>query len=73
MKTDNFCFHMQNRLIQTSQTGGHWYSDTSPLVFPELVYTLGIVALALSLEHRSKYKGLESNCPLALAENGGKK
>jgi hypothetical protein len=27
---------MQNRLIQTSQTGGQWYSDTSPLVFPGL-------------------------------------
>jgi hypothetical protein len=27
---DNFCFYLQNRLIQTSQTGGQWYSDTSP-------------------------------------------
>jgi len=34
MTTDNFCFYLQNRLIQTSQTGGQWYSDTSPLVFP---------------------------------------
>jgi len=33
MITDNFCFYLQNRLIQTSQTGGQWYSDTSPLVF----------------------------------------
>jgi hypothetical protein len=30
---DNFCFHMQNKLIQTSQTGGQWYSDTSPFSF----------------------------------------
>jgi hypothetical protein len=30
MTTDNFCFHLQNRLIQTSQPGGQWYSDTSP-------------------------------------------
>jgi hypothetical protein len=29
--TDNFCFYLQNRLIQTSQTGGQLYSDTSPL------------------------------------------
>jgi len=29
MKTDNFCFYLQNRLIQTSQAGGQWYSDTS--------------------------------------------
>jgi hypothetical protein len=34
MTTDNFCFYVQNRLIQTSQTGGQWYSDNSPLVFP---------------------------------------
>ncbi len=34
MTTDNFCFYLQNRLIQTSQTGGQWYSDT--LVFPDL-------------------------------------
>ena len=31
MMTDNFCFYLQNRLIQTSQTWGQWYSDTSPL------------------------------------------
>jgi hypothetical protein len=34
MTTDNFCFYLQNRLIQTSQTGGHRYSDTSPFSFP---------------------------------------
>jgi hypothetical protein len=34
MTTDNFCFYLQNRLIQTSKTGGQWYSYTSPLVFP---------------------------------------
>ncbi len=27
---DNFCFYFQSRIIQTSQTGGQWYSDTSP-------------------------------------------
>jgi hypothetical protein len=35
MTTDHFCFYLQNRLIQTSQTGGKRFSDTSPLVFPE--------------------------------------
>ncbi len=30
MTTNNFCFYLQNRLIQTSKTGGQWYSDTSP-------------------------------------------
>jgi len=34
MATDNFCFYFQNRLIQTSQTGGQWYSDTSPFSIP---------------------------------------
>jgi hypothetical protein len=29
MTTDNFCFYLQKRLVQTSQTGGQWYSDTS--------------------------------------------
>ncbi len=34
MTTNNFCFYLQNRLIQTSQTGGQWYSDTSPFSIP---------------------------------------
>jgi hypothetical protein len=34
MTTDNFCFYLQNRLIQTSQTGGQQYSDTSPFNIP---------------------------------------
>ena len=29
---------MQNRLIQTSRTGGQWYSDTSPFGIPWLLY-----------------------------------
>ncbi len=37
MTTDNFCFYFQNTLIQTSQTGGQWYSDTSPFSIPWLV------------------------------------
>jgi hypothetical protein len=34
MTTDNFHFYLQTRLIQTSQTGGQWYSDTSPFSIP---------------------------------------
>jgi len=34
MTTDNFGFYLQNRLIQTSQTGGQWYNDTSPFSIP---------------------------------------
>ncbi len=38
MTTDNFCFYLQNRLIQTSLTGGQWYSDTCPFSIPCLYY-----------------------------------
>jgi hypothetical protein len=34
MTTDNFCFYLQNRLIQTSQIGGQQYRDISPLSIP---------------------------------------
>jgi hypothetical protein len=34
MTTDDTCFYLQNRLMQTSQTGGQWYSDTSPFSIP---------------------------------------
>jgi hypothetical protein len=37
MKTDSFCFYLQNRLIQTDQTGGQQYSDTSPFSVPWLL------------------------------------
>jgi hypothetical protein len=32
--THNVCFYLQNKLIQTSQTGGQWYSDASPFSIP---------------------------------------
>jgi hypothetical protein len=34
MTSDNFCFYLQNRLIQISQTGGQQDSDTFPLSIP---------------------------------------
>jgi hypothetical protein len=34
MTTEIFCFYLQNRLIQTSQTGGQRYIDTSPFSIP---------------------------------------
>jgi hypothetical protein len=34
MTTNNFSFYLHNRLIQTSQTGGQWYSETSPFSIP---------------------------------------
>jgi hypothetical protein len=46
MATQNCYFHLQNRLIQTSQTGGQWYSDTSPFNIPCYVI-FNIVSLDL--------------------------
>jgi hypothetical protein len=34
LTTDDFCFYLQNRLIQAGLTGGQWYSDTSPFSIP---------------------------------------
>jgi hypothetical protein len=31
---DNWHFFLQNRLIETSRTGGQWYSDTPPFSIP---------------------------------------
>ncbi len=39
MTTDNFCRYLQNRRIQTSQTGGQQYSVTSPFSFPCMEYS----------------------------------
>jgi hypothetical protein len=36
MTTDIFCFYFKYRLIQTDQTGGQLYSDTSPFSVPWL-------------------------------------
>jgi hypothetical protein len=37
MTTDSSGFYLKNRLIQISQTGGLWYSDTSPFRIPWFV------------------------------------
>ncbi len=34
MTTDNLSFYLQNRLIQTSQTGDQRYNDTFPFSIP---------------------------------------
>ncbi len=34
MRTNNFGFYLQNILIQTSQTGGQRYNETSPFSIP---------------------------------------
>ncbi len=40
MATEIFCFYLENRLIQTSQAGGQWYSDTSPFSIPCILSTV---------------------------------
>jgi hypothetical protein len=40
MTTYIYCFYLQNKLIQTSQTGGQWYSDISPFSIPCLKLNL---------------------------------
>jgi hypothetical protein len=40
---------LQNRLIQTSQTGGQWYSDTSPFSIPCTSYRQHFHELNISL------------------------
>ncbi len=50
MTTDNFCFYLQNRLIQTSQTGGQRYSDTSPFSIPWCYRTFDTISCGQSLK-----------------------
>jgi hypothetical protein len=47
MATDNLCFYLRNRLIQTSQTGGQWYGKTSPFSIPCLQPHLQMLNLAM--------------------------
>jgi hypothetical protein len=51
MTTDNFCFYLQNRLIQTNQTGGQRYSDTSPFSIP----WTNIVKCSFHLQYKKFY------------------
>jgi hypothetical protein len=41
MTTRNFLFLFAKQAIQTSQTGGQWYSDTSPFSIPWPGFTYG--------------------------------
>jgi hypothetical protein len=54
MTTDIFCFYLQNRLIQTGQTGGQWYSDTSPFSIPCVKYLLIIEMTHIEREQKHK-------------------
>ncbi len=54
MTADNFCFYFQNRLIQTSETGGQWYSDTSPFSIP-CIHIQPLIRLLITLAIKHPY------------------
>ncbi len=54
MTTDNFCFYFQNGLIQTCQTGGQGYSDTSPFSIPWLHSPTWVTYMTLSVVQQSE-------------------
>jgi hypothetical protein len=63
LTTGNYCFYFQNRLIQTSQTGGQQYSYTFPFSIPWSHY------MYVSPKHGINYKTTELNvfwCKLQL-------
>ncbi len=74
MATDSFCFNLQNRLIQTSQTGGQRYSDTSPFSIPWGYTGLHLVQYlldekSLHLGRRSRDKTYARNGSVRSSEN----
>ncbi len=65
MATDNFCFYLQNRLIQTSKTGGQRYSDTSPFSIPWFNINLRPKASVLN-EEQTVFYNYKRQCVLKL-------
>jgi hypothetical protein len=59
MITDNFCFYLQDRPIQTSQTGGQWYSDTFPFSIPWLRHQILESNLSVSLRLLDEVPGTD--------------
>jgi hypothetical protein len=53
MTTDKFCFYLQNKLIQTGQTGGQQYSDTSPFSIPWFVDTDPVAQMTRCIDKMS--------------------
>jgi hypothetical protein len=67
MTTDNFCFYMQNRQIQTGQTGGQRYSDMSPSSIP---WASGHVLLSLALSCQTLQMETQLNHPVCVVPTG---
>jgi hypothetical protein len=84
MTANNFCFYLQNRLIQTSQTGGQWYSDTSPFSIPclrlnglligsfivDYFFALSMVVLVKVYQHTNDFAIKTSKLPSLLEVRG---
>jgi hypothetical protein len=61
MTTENFCFYLQNRLVQTSQTGGQQYRDTSPFTLV-MLYILGITFFIKQCTALTTYNCITIDC-----------
>jgi hypothetical protein len=46
MTTDNFCFYLQNRLMQNIQIGAWRYNDTSPFSIKDIISNFSILSVA---------------------------
>jgi hypothetical protein len=55
MISNNFCFYLQNRLIQTNQTGGQQYSDISRFSIPWFQPSLTSVAECSTVAKKKVY------------------
>jgi hypothetical protein len=60
MATDDFSFYVQNRLIQTGQTGGIWYSDTSPFSIPWIQVLAGLALSSQAVRSLLRTPGCQS-------------
>ncbi len=71
MTTHKFCFYLQNRLIQTSQTGGQWYNDTSPFSIPWPMHELphDFTCRCMQLLHCLGYTFTQATLMLLLGYN----
>jgi hypothetical protein len=62
MTTDNFCYYLQHRLIQTGQTGGQLYSYTSPFrvtCYSPSLFLLSVHVLLNRMSEHLEYVILE--------------
>ncbi len=69
MTTDNFCFYLQNRLIQTGQTGGQLYIDTSPFSVPWPFHQGAFTLARFRAQFRTKLAHLEMKNILFFAKH----